>query len=279
VTYQTVRSRLRLRAFALSLIALIAFAAIHVHAQTASAKLEGTIYDAQGGTVPEATVTATNVTTGDKKTVNAKDDGSYSIDGLAAGTYKLEASGSGFALNSKSGIVLSDGQTQQVTLALQMGAVVQEVTVNSGIDSPAVQSAPSGGFVEERSAQSLVTNRYIENFTSPMADYGELVQIVPGAFSTSSNGVGLGQSKTYFRGFPDGDYDIDFDGIPVYDTNSPTHHSWAFFPVQWIGGVDFDRSPGSGSTYGPTPFGGSIHFLSKPLTSELDIRGGVSYGT
>ena len=279
MTYQTVRSRLRLRAFALSLIALIAFAAIHVHAQTASAKLEGTIYDAQGGTVPEATVTATNVTTGDKKTVNAKDDGSYSIDGLAAGTYKLEASGSGFALNSKSGIVLSDGQTQQVTLALQMGAVVQEVTVNSGIDSPAVQSAPSGGFVEERSAQSLVTNRYIENFTSPMADYGELVQIVPGAFSTSSNGVGLGQSKTYFRGFPDGDYDIDFDGIPVYDTNSPTHHSWAFFPVQWIGGVDFDRSPGSGSTYGPTPFGGSIHFLSKPLTSELDIRGGVSYGT
>src|ERR1017187_338451 len=102
---------------------------------------------------------------------------------------------------------------------------------------------------------------------------------VPGTFTTSSDGVGLGQSKTYFRGFPDGDYDIDFDGIPFYDTNSPSHHSWAFFPSQWIGGVDFDRSPGSASTIGPTPFGGSIHLLSKPLTSEMDLRGSFSIGT
>ena len=79
------------------------------------------------------------------------------------------------------------------------------------------------------------------------------------------NGVGLGQSKTYFRGFPDGDYDIDFDGIPFYDTNTPTHHSWAFFPAQFLGGVDFDRSPGTASTIGPTPFGGSIHLLSRDL--------------
>ena len=93
------------------------------------------------------------------------------------------------------------------------------------------------------------------------------MQIVPGAFTTSSDGVGLGQSKTYFRGFQDGDYNIDFDGIPFYDTNTPTHHSWAFFPSQWIGGVDFDRSPGTASTIGPTPFGGSIHLLSKPLTA------------
>ena len=51
------------------------------------------------------------------------------------------------------------------------------------------------------------------------------MQIVPGTFTTSTDGVGLGQSKTYFRGFQDGDYDIDFDGIPFYDTNTPTDHS------------------------------------------------------
>jgi iron complex outermembrane recepter protein len=279
VTYKTVRSRLRLRACVLSLLMLSAFANHCIHAQSASAKLEGTIYDAQGGTVPNATVTVTNIVTGEKKTVEAGSTGGYSIGGLSAGTYALEAIGNGFAVNSKSGIALSDGQTQQVPLTLQIAAVAQEVTVNAGIDSAAVQAAPSGGFIEERSPQSLVSKTYIENFTSPMADFGELVQIVPGAFTTSSDGIGLGQSKTYFRGFPDGDYDIDFDGIPFYDTNTPTHHSWAFFPVQWIGGVDFDRSPGSAITYGPTPFGGSIHYLSQPLTSELDVRGSVSYGT
>ena len=279
MTHQYVRCRLRLRACVLSLLALFAFAAIHIHAQTASAKLEGTIYDAQGGTVPNATVTATNAATGEKKTVQASSGGGYSIDGLPAGAYTLEAVGDGFARNSKSGIVLGDGQTLQVTLTLQVGALVQEVTVNAGVDSVAVRSAPSGGFLEERSAQSLISSNYIQNFTSPIADFGEIVQIVPGTFTTSTDGVGLGQSKTYFRGFPDGDYDIDFDGIPFYDTNTPTHHSWAFFPAQWIGGVDFDRSPGTASTIGPTPFGGSIHLLSQPLIGEQDVRGTFSYGT
>lgn len=49
------------------------------------------------------------------------------------------------------------------------------------------------------------------------------------------------------------------DGIPFYDTNSPMHHSWAFVPAQFFGGIDLDRSPGTASTVGPTPFGGSIH--------------------
>jgi iron complex outermembrane receptor protein len=170
-------------------------------------------------------------------------------------------------------------RNSQVPLKLTVNSVAEMVTVNAGIDSIAAESAPSGGFLEERSAQSLVSNTYIENFTSPIADFGEIVQIVPGTFTTSANGVGLGQSKTYFRGFQDGDYNIDFDGIPFYDTNTPTHHSWAFFPSQWIGGVDFDRSPGTASTIGPTPFGGSIHLLSKPLSSEQDVRGTASYGT
>jgi iron complex outermembrane receptor protein len=112
-----------------------------------------------------------------------------------------------------------------------------------------------------------------------MADFGELVEMAPGTFSLNTNGIGLGQDKTFFRGFPDGDYDIDFDGVPFYDTNTPTHHTWAFFPDPWTGSVDFDRSPGSASTIGPTPFGGSIHLLSPEMTAAPLIQGSVSYGS
>lgn len=272
-------ANLRKCAFALVFAVFMLFPAVALHSQAAGSKLEGSIVDAQGGAVANALVTVTNTATGVSKTTHADATGHYSVDGLADGTYTVQASTGGIAVGSKTNITLSAGQTQQVNLALKISAVTQQVTVNAGIESVAAQSAPSGGFIEERSAQSLVSNKYIENFTSPIADFGELVQIVPGAFTTSTNGVGLGQSKTYFRGFQDGDYDIDFDGIPFYDTNTPTHHSWAFFPSQWIGGVDFDRSPGTASTIGPTPFGGSIHLLSKPLTNEQDIRGTVSYGT
>jgi len=279
VTHNPVRSRIRFGALALSILALFPLTAVHSHAQAATAKIQGTVNDAQGGTVPNASVTATNTATGEKKVVEATGGGDYSIEGLAPGTYTVSAQGNGFAVGSKSGITLTDGQTQQVSLTLQVSAVVQEITVNAGVDSVAVQNAPSGGFLEERSAQSLVSSSYIQNFTSPIADYGELVQVVPGTFTTSTDGVGLGQSKTYFRGFSDGEYDIDFDGIPFFDSNSPSHHSWAFFPSQWVGGVDVDRSPGTASTIGPDPFGGTIHLLSMPMTTEQDIRGTVSWGT
>ena len=245
----------------------------------ATGRIEGSILDIQNKGILNATITATNTSTGATRTAHTDANGAYSIEGLPTGTYTVSVVADGFAAGAKSGVLLSDGQTQHVALTLAISTLVQQVEVNAGIDSIAAQTAPSGGFLEERSAQSLVSNTYIENFTSPIADFGEIVQIVPGAFTTSTDGVGLGQSKTYFRGFQDGDYDIDFDGIPFYDTNSPTHHSWAFFPSQWIGGVDFDRSPGTASTIGPTPFGGSIHLLSKPLLSEQNIRATASYST
>ena len=262
-----------------TLIILILFFGVAIHAQTTSSTLDGTVVDAQGKAVVNATVSVQNDATGAIKTAKTNASGSYSVDGLPAGSYKVGASASGFAHSSKTVMISDVGETQHAALTLSISSVAEQITVNAGIDSIAAQTAPSGGFIEERSAQSLVSNTYIENFTSPIADYGEIVQVVPGTFTTSADGVGLGQSKTYFRGFPDGDYDIDFDGIPFYDTNSPSHHSWAFFPSQWTGGVDFDRSPGSASTVGPTPFGGSIHLLSKPLSSEFDVRGGFSYGT
>lgn len=267
----------RVSALALSFLVLLFSASLG--AQQADSKLSGTLVDVQGRAVANATVKIRNEATGAIKVTRADANGLYSIDGLSAGQYTVEASASGFANSSETGVALVAGQSVEVPLRLTVSSVTEQVTVNAGIDSIAAETAPSGGFVEERSAQSLVSNTYIENFTSPIADFGEIVQIVPGTFTTSTNGIGLGQSKTYFRGFQDGDYNIDFDGIPFYDTNTPTHHSWAFFPSQWVGGVDFDRSPGTASTIGPTPFGGSIHLLSKPLTSEQDVRGTVSYGT
>ena len=260
------------------LVLVVLFLGSAVNAQSVEPKLSGTVVDGQGKAVVGALVTVKGA--GTSKNTRADANGVYVFDSLPAGSYTVEANASGFSSASRGVVVVTAEQTQQVDpLTLSIASVAEQITVNAGVDSIAAETAASGGFVEERSAQSLVSDTYVENFTSPIADYGEIVQIVPGTFTLSSDGVGLGQSKTYFRGFPDGDFDIDFDGIPFYDTNSPTHHSWAFFPAQWIGGVDFDRSPGSASTIGPTPFGGSIHLLSKPIGNEQDIRATGSYGT
>ena len=268
----------RMRLLKLASLIFVMFCGALAYAQDAGSRINGTVTDAQGKAISHALVSIKGG--GVSKTTRADANGAYAFDGLPAGTYLVVAEASGFSSASRDKVVLTAGQAQQLEpLTLSIASVAEEITVNAGVDSIAAETAASGGFVEERSAQSLVSNTYVENFTSPIADYGEIVQIVPGTFTLSSDGIGLGQSKTYFRGFPDGDFDIDFDGVPFYDTNSPTHHSWAFFPAQWIGGVDFDRSPGSAATVGPTPFGGSIHLLSKPVGNEQDIRATASYGT
>src|SRR5665213_1216631 len=145
--------------------------------------------------------------------------------------------------------------------------------------SIAAQLAPMDARLDARSARTEITPHFIANYTSPTADNTEMIYFAPGTFSVNPNGSGLGDSKNYFRGFKDGNYDITFDGIPYEDTNDPTHHSWAFFPAPFIGSIDFDRSPGTASTVGPTPFGGSINMLSKTLRQDPDIIGSVSYGS
>ncbi len=194
----------------------------------------------------------------------------------------MQVDAPGFNTTRKTGVQLASGQPLDLPITLELGNVSEEITVEaSEVNSVAAALAPMDALLEEttRPSHTEITQAFINNYTSPLADYGEVVQMAPGTFTLNGNGVGLGQSKTYFRGFPDGDYDIDFDGIPFYDTNSPTHHSWAFFPSQWLGGVDFDRSPGTASTIGPTPFGGSIHLLSRDVSPVQSIRGGVSYGS
>jgi iron complex outermembrane receptor protein len=242
--------------------------------------LTGTALDPKGNALPNATISIRNEATGASRNVTTDAQGHFSVSGLPIAKYTLEATAPGFATTVRHGLQLTAGQPQDVSLPLTVGNVSQQMTVEAGdYNSIASRLAPLDALLSETSPRSEINLNYIQNYAAPTADYGELTQMVPGSYTVNSNGVGLGQSSTNFRGFSDGSYDIDFDGIPFYDTNTPSHHSWAFFPSQWIGAIDFDRSPGTASTIGPTPFGGSIHLFSRELTPERNIRGGFSYGS
>ncbi len=243
-----------------------------------SASLTGTVLDPRGAALPGAAVTVRS-DTGTVQKMTSDGQGKYAFS-LPAGKYSIQVDDSGFATAEKAGVQVAAGQAIDVPFTLQLGNVSEQITVEaSEASSVAGELAPMDALLAETSARTEITQEMISNFMSPVADYGEAVEMAPGTFTTNSNGVGLGQSKTYFRGFPDGDYDIKFDGIPWSDTNSVSHHSWAFFPTQFLGGIDFDRSPGTASTIGYAPFGGSINLLSKPFSPVQNIRGGFSYGS
>jgi iron complex outermembrane recepter protein len=273
-------SRFRVFAqFCLGLIILTMLPSVFAQ-QNGTAAISGNVLDSTGSAVRNATVVATNEST-NQVSKNATDSqGHFSVTGLLPGSYTVEISATGFAAETRKGLQVTPDRTEELAVALKVGSVTEVVTVEAN-DSASVAAhlAPMDALLDEHSARTEIKSLFIQNFTSPEADFGELVEMAPGTFSISANGIGLGQDKTYFRGFPDGLYDIDFDGVPFYDTNTPTHHTWAFFPNPWVGGVDFDRSPGDASTIGPTPFGGSIHLLSPEMKTEPIVQAGVSYGS
>jgi iron complex outermembrane recepter protein len=263
----------------LALPAVVLVASPRAYAQS-SAALTGSVLDPRGVPLPGATIVIKNESNGATTKTTSDAQGHYSVATLAAGKYSIEVDAPGFNTAKRSGVVVAAGQPTDVQIPLEMGNASEQITVEANAsNSVAAALAPMDALLDEHSARTEITQAFINNFTSPLADYGEAVEMAPGTFTTNGNGIGLGQSKTYFRGFPDGDYDIDFDGIPFYDTNTPTHHSWAFFPSQWLGGIDFDRSPGTASTIGPAPFGGSIHLLSRDVSPVQNLRGGISYGS
>jgi iron complex outermembrane receptor protein len=160
-----------------------------------------------------------------------------------------------------------------------LGAVGASGTGSTASVPAAAKSAPSQNSLDARSAQSEVSDEFIRNFTSPVSDYSQMLQMAPGMYSYSPNGVGLGDTKTTMRGLSDSNSVISFDGIPFNDTNGVSHHSWVFFPSQFIGGAVIDRSPGSAATIGQATFAGSINLLSRNLEPQTRTSVEGSYGT
>lgn len=256
-------------------------AAALLHAQTGgdSGSITGTVLDVAGKPIPNAAVSVKNEASGAAPhAVAAGADGKFSVTGLPAGSYTVEVIAPSFASSRRTGVKVAANQAENISISLNVGELAQSITVE-GTVSVAAEMAPSQNTLEARSARSEISPEYIQNFASPVADYTELLNNAPGTFSVNPNGVGLGDSKTYFRGFKDGQYTMQADGIPFNDTNDPTHHSWAFFPSQFIAGVDFDRSPGSAASIGPTNFGGTVDLLSRSVSYTPDIRATASYGS
>jgi iron complex outermembrane receptor protein len=251
---------------------------VPLRAQEGAAAIAGTILDQAGKVVGAASVTVKSDSTAFSRAVTADSDGHFSVGGLAVGTYTIETSAPGFALNTRRGVVVSATGLEDVSITLYVDAISQSVTVQESI-LMAVETAPAGNTLDATSAKTEISSAVITNFMAPVADFAEVIQQAPNAFSLNPNGIGLGQGKSFFRGFADGQYTMTFDGIPFEDTNTPTHHSWASFPRQWISSTDFDRSPGQASDFGPTNFGGSINMKSPELQADPNIRGTVSYGS
>ncbi|WLT31899.1 TonB-dependent receptor [Geothrix sp. PMB-07] len=248
-------------------------------AQSSAGSIHGRVRTQSGKTIAGANVLLRHLAAGQTYTQDSDATGQFRFTSVPEGEYEIVVVASGMKPMNGTRVNVAPGQPTETVIRMDQDNASAVVSVVAAEDTVAARTAPSQGSLTARSAQSDVRDEFVRNFTAPVVDYTQVVQMAPGMFSYSPNGPGLGDTKSFFRGFSDGDYTITFDGIPFQDTNSPTHHSWAFFPGQFLGGANIDRSPGSAATLGPTNFGGSINLLSRILEPDQRISAEGSFGT
>ncbi|MGA2220057.1 MAG: TonB-dependent receptor, partial [Terracidiphilus sp.] len=256
----------------------VSIAQTELNAQQAGGSIHGTVSDPSGRAIAGASVTLEDADGSPVQRALTDAQGAYSIGTVKAGHYNLAVSATGFATEGQS--IVFSGSEQTVEFKLPLASVAEEVVVESEDNSSlAVQLAPVKALLDAGSARTEISSFYISQYTSPVTDFADIIQAAPGTVSYTTNGIGNGQAKIFYRGFVDDDYTMTWDGVPFDDSNDPSHHSWAYIPAAAVGYVDFDRSPGTASDIGPSNFGGSIHFFSPKLSDEPHFRIQETYGS
>lgn len=168
---------------------LVGAAAAPAHAQTAGA-LTGIVRDADGGVLPGAVVTASNVGTQLQQTAVAGADGRYVLPQLPVGTYELRAELQGFRPLRQSGIRLVVGETAVLNLTLELGGIEEEVSVVGRTSAVNTRSSELSYLVSERDIEQLPLNG---------RNYTDLAMLQPGVApykhrdggSVVAHGVGM----------------------------------------------------------------------------------------
>jgi hypothetical protein len=113
--------------------ALIAscFSVAMSQAQSSAADLQGTVRDANGAVVANATVTARNTGTNETRAATTNDDGFYKIVNLTPGSYELTIKASNYKTAILPSVRLTLGQTVNQDVPLEVGDLTATVTVTS----------------------------------------------------------------------------------------------------------------------------------------------------
>lgn len=177
-----------------------------------SGNITGQVTDASGAAIVGATITVTEVGTGQTRTVTSGRDGFYTMITIKPSSYVLTADMTGFKKFVQMGVVLQASQSLSIDIPLIVGSTSESVSVNAEavqvdtttptlkevVDSTRMVEIPLNG----RNAASLTT-LVAGAVISPSnnADQGN-AKTFPAAVTVSVNGARENQTGYYLDGAP-----------------------------------------------------------------------------
>src|SRR6266567_3086604 len=166
--------------------------------QAQTGTLRGTVTDPNGGVVAGATVTAKSQATGvSSASIQTNSEGIYVISNLVPGKYTLTVEQTGFKKKSVTDIDVGLGAIAEITVALEVGAPSESVTViSTGEELVTKDQAQISTTFETRKIEDLPSN-------GAAGGLDTLALLAPGVVASRNSGVntdGAGLSVNGNRG-------------------------------------------------------------------------------
>lgn len=139
------------------LVGFFAFGA-SLFAQGQLSQIQGTVLDASGAAIPEATVKVTNTATDLVRTVLTDADGTYVVPDLPVGPYRVDVSKQGFSAFAQTGIVLQIATNPTINVTLRVGNLSEQVQVEANAALVETQATGFGNVMENQRIVELPLN-------------------------------------------------------------------------------------------------------------------------
>ena len=240
---------------------LIAFSlAVAADAQTFRGSINGTVTDPSGGSVPNATVKATEIATGIDHATTTTSDGAFAIQDIALGFYKVVVTATGFPTYTVDKVEVVAGQiyTLQVKLQLQQQTTTVEVSAAALTLDTTTQTQTM-----------TIPDDVVQNSPLNGRDFTQMIGVAPGfggynvgGFG-SLNGTRPNQINWQINGVDNNDF---WHNIPAINQGGVSGIAGTVLPIDAT--VEFSVQTSSGPEGGRNA-GGTANIVLKSGTNDL----------
>jgi hypothetical protein len=193
-------------------------------AQTAgTGALTGTVTDPSGAVISGATVTITNLGTGQSRTTTTDSSGSYKFSLLPPGNYSVQLSAPGFKTSEVPSVAVNVTETPVLNRGLEVGSQTQQVTVESTAETIQTQNATNG---------ALVGAQEVTDLPLVSRNYTQIADLSPGVVTNVSNAaaVGNGTQDINVNGSKANQNNYSMDGASIVNYVSGTAGQTGSYP-------------------------------------------------
>jgi hypothetical protein len=194
-------------------------------AQTGSTgALTGTVTDPSGGVVVGASITVTNVATGQVRTATTDNSGTYKLGLLNPGNYSVKFAANGFKTATVPSVTVNITETPVLDQKLEVGGQAVQVTVESTVEQAIqTQNATNGG---------LVSGQEVNELPLVSRNYTQIIALSPGTVgnATTSSAIGNGTQDISANGSRGDQNNYSMDGSSVVNYVSGTASQSGSFP-------------------------------------------------